>query len=64
MCISYRQIFNISRTLAGNRIVDHSDVDGASPGVALLQLYFILDLTAGFNWCGNDNCKARRERFK
>ena len=28
---SYRQISNISRTLVGNKIVDHADVVGASP---------------------------------
>ena len=27
----YRQVSNISRTLVGNGIVDHSDVVGASP---------------------------------
>ena len=27
----YRKTSNISRTLKGNNIVDHSDVDGASP---------------------------------
>ena len=27
----YRQVSNISRTLEGNKIVDHSDVVGASP---------------------------------
>ena len=27
----YRQISNISRTLVSNKIVDHSDVVGASP---------------------------------
>ena len=27
----YRQTSNISRTLVGNEIVDHSDVVGASP---------------------------------
>ena len=27
----YRQVSNISRTLVGNLIVDHSDVVGASP---------------------------------
>ena len=27
----YRQIYNISRTLVGNNIVDHSDVVGVSP---------------------------------
>ena len=31
----YRQTFNVSRTLIGNKIVDHSDVVGAAPvGVA------------------------------
>ena len=30
-CIIYCQISNISGTLAGNKIVDHSDVVGASP---------------------------------
>ena len=28
---SYRQVSNISRTLVGNKIVDHSDVVEASP---------------------------------
>ena len=27
----YRKTYNISRTLVGNKIVDHSDVVGASP---------------------------------
>ena len=27
----YRKVFNISGTLVGNKIVDHSDVVGASP---------------------------------
>ena len=27
----YRQVSNIRRTLAGNEIVDHSDIVGASP---------------------------------
>ena len=27
----YRQVSNISRTLVGNKIIDHSDVVGASP---------------------------------
>ena len=27
----YRQVSNISSTLVGNKIVDHSDVVGASP---------------------------------
>ena len=29
---SYRKTSNVSRTLVGNKIVDHSDVVGASPG--------------------------------
>ena len=29
--LSYRQVSNIRRTLVGNKIVDHSDVVGASP---------------------------------
>ena len=29
--MKYRQVSNIRRTLAGNKIVDHSDVVGASP---------------------------------
>ena len=28
---NYRKVSNISRTLVGNKIVDHSDVVGASP---------------------------------
>ena len=31
MCPYYRKTSNISRTLVGNKIVDHSDVVGASP---------------------------------
>ena len=27
----YRQVYNTRRTLEGNKIVDHSDVVGASP---------------------------------
>ena len=28
---TYRKVFNIRRTWVGNKIVDHSDVVGASP---------------------------------
>ena len=28
---SYRKVSNIRRTLVGNKVVDHSDVVGASP---------------------------------
>ena len=31
MIFEFRQVSNISRTLLGNYIVDHSDVVGASP---------------------------------
>ena len=38
--MSYRQTSNISRTLVGNEIVDHSDAVGASPAPKVpLQLY-------------------------
>ena len=30
-CYAYRQVSNIRRTLVDNKIVDHSDVVGASP---------------------------------
>ena len=29
--VDYREVSNIRRTLVGNKIVDHSDVVGASP---------------------------------
>ena len=29
--MNYRQVSNVRRTLVGNKIVDHSDVVGASP---------------------------------
>ena len=47
----YRQVSNIRRTLAGNTIVDHSDV-------------FILDLIHDINSLGKGNCKMRRETLK
>ena len=31
MQFDYRQVSNISRTSVGNKMVDHSDVVGASP---------------------------------
>ena len=30
-CVIYRKTSNIRRTVVGNKIVDHSDVVGASP---------------------------------
>ena len=41
VCHHYRQVSNISRTLVGNKIVDHSDVVGASPvGAAPITFSF------------------------
>ena len=51
----YGQTSNISYTLVGNEIVDHSNV---------ANYIFILDLTPGFNGLGKDNCKMRWETFK
>ena len=61
---TYRQVSNISRTLEDNKIVDHSDVDGASPVGAAPTTIFILDLTPAFIGLGKDNCTTRRETFK
>ena len=61
---TYCQVSNISHTLIGNEIVDHSDVVGASPVGACFNYIFILDLTPGFIGLGKDNCKTRRETFK
>ena len=70
----YRRTSNLSQKLVGNRIVDHSDVDGAA---AISYIYildltlgfnglsmFILDLTPNFNGLGKGNCKPRRETFR
>ena len=56
----YRQDSNISRTMVGNKIVDHSDVVGASP-VGATNYIFILDITSGFIGLGKDNCTTRRD---
>ena len=61
---NYRQNPNISHTWTGNKIVDPSDVVGASPVGAAPSYNFILDLTPGFNGLGKDNGKMRRETFK
>ena len=50
----YHQTSNISRTILGNKTVDHSDV------VLQQHLHFL----PGFNGLGKDNCKTRREAFK
>ena len=67
-CISkaYRKTSNISRTLERNKIVDNSDVVGASPvGAApTTSSIFTLNLTPGFNGLSEDNCKGMQETFK
>ena len=58
--INYYRKTNISRTLVDNKIVDHSDVVGASPVGASSNYIFIIDLAPGFNGLGEDNHKTRR----
>ena len=58
---NYCKASNISRTLVGNKIVDNSDVVGASPVGAAPTTSFIHDLTPGFNGLSKDNCKTRLE---
>ena len=41
---NYRETSNISRTFVGNKIVDNSDVVGASPVGAVPNYIFILNL--------------------
>ena len=60
----YRKTSDISRTLIGNKIVDNSDVVGASPVGAAPNYIFILNLTPGFNGFSKDNCKRIQETFK
>ena len=45
--VTYRQTSNTSHTLVGNKVVDNSDVVGASPVGAAPTI--ILDSTPGFN---------------
>ena len=51
----YRKVSNIRRTLVGNKIVDHSDVD---------HYIFILDWTSGVKGFGKDSRKTVRDSFK
>ena len=60
----YRKTSNISHTLVGNKIVDNSDVVGASPGGGCSNYIFILNLTPGFNGLSEDNCKRIQDTFK
>ena len=56
----HRQVSNISRSLVGNKIADHSDVVGASPvGAAPTTSSFLTWLGLG-----EDNCLTRWESFK
>ena len=60
----YRQIFNIRCTLTGNKIVDHSDVVGASPVGAAPTTSSFSTPTPEFKRLHKDNCKTRQETFK
>ena len=59
----YGQVSNIGGTSVGNKIVDHSDVVGASPvSDAPTTSYF--NFTPGLNILHKDNYKTRWETFK
>ena len=60
--LNYRQVSNIRHTLVGNKIVDHSDVVGASPVGAASTTSSLS--THGFIGWGQNNHKTRREAFK
>ena len=60
----YCQTSNISHTLVGNKIVDHSDVVRASPVRAASATSLFSTLTPGFRELGKDHCKRRGETFK
>ena len=48
---NYRQVSNIKRTLVGDKIVDHSDIVGASPvGVAPTISSFCTEHLASIDW--------------
>ena len=58
--VMHCQTSNIGRTLVGNKIVDHSDVVGASPvGAAPTTSSF-----STWHGLGKDKCKTRQEAFK
>ena len=61
---NYRQIYNISRPLVCNKLVDHVDIVGASPVGAAPTIFFIFDWTSGFSGLGKGSYKTRRETFK
>ena len=56
--MTYRQTSNISRTLGGNKIFDHSDVVGASPvGAAKTTSSF-----STYNFASMDKAKTTARR--
>ena len=57
----YHQISNISGTLMGNIILDHSDVVGV---LVPLQLHLHSWHTTWLQWIGQNNWKMRQETFK
>ena len=57
----YYQTSKISFTLVGNKIVDHSDVVGASP---VSTAPTTSSFSPGFSGLGKDNCKMRQETFQ
>ena len=61
---NYRQVPNIRRTSVSNKIVDHSDVVGASPVGAAPTTSSFSTRTPGFIEVDKDNCKTGREAFK
>ena len=62
--LAYRKTSNIRGTLLGNKIVDHSDVVGASPAATAPNYISILDLISGFNGFGKVSCKTVWESLK
>ena len=50
ICNIYRKVSNISHTLVGNKIVDHSDVVGASPVGAAPTVHFHPPLNTWLQW--------------
>ena len=60
----YHQTSNISCTLVGNKIVDHSDVVGAVPVSAAPTTSSFPTWTPVFNILRRDKCKTRQETFK
>ena len=62
--LKYIETSNIICTSVGNKIVDHSDVLGASPGgAAPTTAIFILDFILGFKGLGRGD-EMKRETFK